>query len=89
MRTERFDLIVHPLGYLAGKPLQLELFDYEFGDKGHIMLDHVLLVDCDLCPKEPIAMARALSAANRPDDGTVYLIPGFQNRPQRQIPPVV
>ena len=62
--TDRFDLIVHPLGYVAGKSLQLELFDYELGDSGHIMLDHVLLVDCDLCPKEPIAMARALSAQN-------------------------
>ena len=77
--TDRFDLIVHPLGYVAGKSLQLELFDYELGDSGHIMLDHVLLVDCDLCPKEPIAMARALSAQT-PDDGTVYLVPGFQNR---------
>ena len=77
--TNRFELIVHPLGYVAGKTLQLQLFDYELGDKGHIMLDHVLLVACDVCPPEPIAMARALSAQPASDD-SVYLIPGFSNR---------
>ena len=77
--VNEFELIVHPLGYVAGKTLQLELFDYELGDKGHIMLDHVLLVACDVCPPEPIAMARALSAQPASDD-SVYLIPGFSNR---------
>ena len=77
--VDRFKLIVHPLRYLAGKTLQLELFDDALGDKGHIMLDHVLLVACDVCPTEPIALARALSAQPANDD-SVYLIPGFSNR---------
>ena len=76
--SDRFELIVHPLGYVAGKSLQLQLFDYVLGDHGYIMLDHVLLVACDVCPTEPIAMAQALSAQPSNDD-TVYLIPGFQN----------
>ena len=77
--VDRFKLVVHPLGYLAGKTLQLELFDDALGDKGHIMLDHVLLVACDVCPTEPIALARALNAQPANDD-SVYLIPGFSNR---------
>ena len=41
-RSEHFILIIHPLAGVAGRLLQLELFD---GDPaGHIMLDHVLLV---------------------------------------------
>ena len=76
--SDRFELIVHPLGYVAGKSLQLQLFDYELGGRGYIMLDHVLLVACDVCPTEPIALAQALSAQPSNDD-TVYLIPGFQN----------
>ena len=76
--SDRFELTVHPLGYVAGKSLHLQLFDYELGDRGYIMLDHVLLVTCDVCPTEPIAMAQALSAQPSNDD-TVYLIPGFQN----------
>ena len=32
---------------LAGKTLQLELFDSEVGGWGHIMLDHVLLMAPD------------------------------------------
>ena len=43
------------------------------------MLDHVLLVACDRCPKEPIALAHALGQQPA-DDDSVYLIPGFQNR---------
>ena len=77
--TESFELIVHPLRYVAGKSLQLELFDYELGDWGHIMLDHVLLTICLVCPTELIAMSRTLSAKPTEDD-TVYLIPGFENR---------
>ena len=69
-----FQLVVHPLGYVAGKTLQLELFDRELGDWGHIMLDHVMLAACVVCPAEPIALARALSAQPA-DDDTVYLIP--------------
>ena len=57
-----FRLTVHPLGHVAGKTLQLELFDRELGEWGHIMLDHVMLVTCDLCPQEPTALAQALNA---------------------------
>ena len=39
---EHFTLVVHPLADVAGKSLQLELFDHD--PEGHIMLDHVLLV---------------------------------------------
>ena len=42
--TERFRLVVHPLADYAGKGLQLELFDDEIGGWGHIMLDHVMLI---------------------------------------------
>ena len=42
--SERFTAVVHPLSDVAGKTLQLELFDSESGIWGHIMLDHVMLV---------------------------------------------
>ena len=46
--SEHFDMIVRPLADVAGKTLQLELFDHEPGGWfGHIMLDHVLLVSPD------------------------------------------
>ena len=76
--SDQFHLIVHPLGYVAGKTLQLELFDRELGDWGHIMLDHVMLAACVVCPAEPIALARALGAQPA-DDDTVYLIPALHN----------
>ena len=76
--SDRFELIVHPLGYVAGKSLQLQLFDYELGGRGYIMLDHVLLATCVVCPTEPPALAHALGQVP-PEDDTVYLIPGFQN----------
>ncbi len=41
--SERFTLVVHPLAGVAGKRLQLELFDNEIDGWGHIMLDHVML----------------------------------------------
>ena len=41
--AERFRMVVHPLANVAGKRLQLELFDHETGGWGHIMLDHVML----------------------------------------------
>ena len=75
--SERFELVVHPLGYIADKLLQLQLFDFELGPNGHIMLDHVLLAACDLCPPEPPALAQLLN--QDPSDNTVYLFPGFQN----------
>ncbi len=75
---ERFHLVVHPLGYLAGQKLQLELFDRELGDEGHIMLDHVMLATCDICPQEPIALAQAFGQ-ELSDEGAVYLVPGFHN----------
>ena len=40
--VEPLKLIVHPLATVAGQPLQLELYDND--PEGHIMLDHVLLV---------------------------------------------
>ncbi len=74
-RYERFELIVHPLAYVAGNSLQLELFDSEPGDWGHIMLDHVMLVACEPCQmEERSVLARTLSAQPT-DDDTVYLIP--------------
>ena len=74
---EQFELIVHPLAYVAGKSLQLELFDSELGDWGHIMLDHVMLADCDTCQMdERMILARALNAQPS-DDDTVYLIPSL------------
>ncbi len=42
--TERFERVVHSLADVAGKRLQLELFDDETGGWGHIMLDQVMLV---------------------------------------------
>ncbi len=69
-----FQFVVHPLGYVAGKTLQLELFDRDTNDLGHVMLDHVMLATCELCPQEPIALARALSAQPANND-SVYLIP--------------
>ncbi len=50
----KFTLVVHPLADVAGKTLQLELFDHESGSKdpifipNYIMLDHVMLVRADL-----------------------------------------
>ena len=42
--TERFAPVVHNLEAVAGKRLQIELFDRERGGWGHIMLDHALLM---------------------------------------------
>ena len=42
--TERFEWIAYPLAEVAGRRLQLELFDDATGSWGHIMLDHVMLV---------------------------------------------
>ena len=41
-RSNHLTLVVHPLAAVAGRSLQLELFDDD--PAGHIMLDHVLLV---------------------------------------------
>jgi len=73
--SNRFEMIVHPLGYVASRPLQLELFDYELDSWGHIMLDHAMLVTCDSCQLEvPTILARTLS--KRPaETGSAYLIP--------------
>ena len=45
--SEHFAMKLHPLTGLAGKTLQLELFDFESDGWGHIMLDHVLLLRPD------------------------------------------
>jgi len=42
--TEHFERAFYVLDGLAGKTLQLELFDSEVGGWGHIMLDHVRLL---------------------------------------------
>ena len=42
--TERFEQVVHSLAEVAGRRLQLELFDDETAAGGHIMIDHVMLV---------------------------------------------
>ena len=42
--TEHFRPVIYPLAELAGKTLQLQLFDNESGGWGHIMLDHVLIL---------------------------------------------
>ena len=42
--TERFSPVINPLADFAGKTLQLQLFDNESGDWGHIMLDHVIIL---------------------------------------------
>ena len=57
--VEHFKLIVYPLAEIAGKPLQLELYDNDPG--GHIMLDHVLLVQ--------EVRTRAAVADTRPEAG--------------------
>ena len=73
--SNHFELIVHPLSYVAGSPLQLELFDSELGNWGHIMLDHAMLVTCDSCQmEEPTILARTLSAQPTGAD-SAYLIP--------------
>ena len=43
--TEYFRTVVYPLAEHAGKTLQLQLFDNESGYWGHIMLDHVLILE--------------------------------------------
>lgn len=43
--TDWFSTVIYPLADLAGKTLQLELFDNGSGDGwGHIMLDHVIIL---------------------------------------------
>ena len=45
--SEYFETASYPLDGLAGKTLQLELFDFEIGSWGHIMLDHVRLLSLE------------------------------------------
>ena len=45
--TEHFEEVGYLLSGLEGQTLQLELFDAEVGDWGHVMLDHVRLVQPD------------------------------------------
>ncbi len=39
-----FELVIYPLRDVAGKDLQLEIFNHEVGDRPRLMLDHVMLV---------------------------------------------
>ena len=76
---EMFELVVHPLAHVAGKSLQLELFDHSLGEQGHVMLDHVMLVSCDGCQmEEPSILARTLTAQPTGAD-SAYLIPASHN----------
>ena len=79
--NERFELIVHPLAYVAGKSLQLELFDQlYFGERGHVMLDHVMLVNCSKCQMDEWSiLARGLISQPTNTD-TVYLVPAFKQQ---------
>ena len=78
--SDRFELIVHPLAYVAGKSLQLELFDHSLGEQGNVMLDHVMLVSCDRClTDEWSILAHALSRQSTETD-TVYLVPGLSEK---------
>ena len=43
--SEWFRQVIYPLADLAGKTLQLQLFDNETGGWGHIMLDHILILE--------------------------------------------
>ena len=45
--TEHFEEVGYLLSGLEGQTLQLELFDAEVGGWGHVMLDHVRLVQPD------------------------------------------
>ena len=45
--TEYFEEVAYLLSGLAGQTLHLELFDTETGGWGHVMLDHVRLVQVD------------------------------------------
>ena len=77
---ELFELVVHPLAHVAGKSLQLELFDHSLGEQGHVMLDHVMLVSCDRCPTDEWSiLAHALSRQSTETD-TVYLVPGLSDK---------
>ena len=42
--SKYFELVIHPLHDVAGKELQLEIFNHEIGDRPRLMLDHVMLV---------------------------------------------
>ena len=39
-----FQMVIYPVHQLAGKELQLEIFNNEVGDRPRLMLDHVMLV---------------------------------------------
>ena len=41
---DSFKLVIYPLHEVAGKDLQLEIFNNEVGDRPRLMLDHVMLV---------------------------------------------
>ena len=43
--TEHFRQVIYPLAEHDGKTLQLQLFDNETGGWGHIMLDHVIILE--------------------------------------------
>ena len=40
----QFEMVIYPLREVAGKELQLEIFNNQIGDRPRLMLDHVMLV---------------------------------------------
>ena len=50
--TVAFDLIVYPLKDVAGKQLQLEIFNDEIGDKPRLMVDHIILIRTEAAAKQ-------------------------------------
>ena len=44
---EAFEMVIYPLRDVAGRELQLEIFNHEIGDRPRLMLDHVMLVRKD------------------------------------------
>ena len=42
--TQHFESIIHSLADVAGKTLQLEIFDHKTDSWGYVVLAHVLLV---------------------------------------------
>ncbi len=45
--SRSFDLVLYSLSNVAGKELQLEIFNNEIGDRPRLMVDHVMLVRRD------------------------------------------
>ena len=49
--TEAFEVVLYPLRDVAGRKLQLEIFNGEIGTDARLMLDHVMLMREDTASK--------------------------------------